>query len=103
MLRLPINKTLTVIILFVFMAGGLLAAAPLWGPFLLSEDVAFGTAPMIGVAIAGPAFAGLCLLVRCRRCRHRLFWYAVTKRRHNDSIEWFLTAHECPECGYSTA
>jgi hypothetical protein len=102
LLKLPINKTLTIMILLALMIGGLLAAAPLWGPFLLSEEVAFGTAPMIGVAIAGPAFAALCLLVRCQRCQYRLFWYAVTKRSHSDSIEWFLTARQCPECGYST-
>jgi hypothetical protein len=78
MLRLPINKTLTLMILTVLMIGGLFAAAPLWGPFLTSEEMALATLPMIGVAIAAPAFAGLCLLVRCQRCRYRLFWYAVT-------------------------
>ena|SRR5438477_2530551 len=65
-LRLPINKTLTLMILTVLMIGGLFAAAPLWGPFLTSEEMAFATLPMIGVAIAAPAFAGLCLLVRCQ-------------------------------------
>jgi hypothetical protein len=85
------------------MLGGILAAAPAWGPFFLSDNVAFVTAPVIGVAIAAPAFVALCLLVRCLRCRSRLFWYAVTKRRHNDSIEWFLTAHQCPQCGHHDA
>jgi hypothetical protein len=103
MLRLPLNRPLTIAMLLVLMIGGALAGAPLWGPFFVPEAIAFATLPMIGVAVAAPAFAGLCLLARCRRCGHRLFWYAITKRRHSDSIEWFLRAYQCPECGYSTA
>jgi len=88
--------------LVLLMVGGTLAGAPFWGPFFVAENIAFAILPMVGVAVAAPAFAGLCVLVRCRRCGHRLFRYAVTKRRHSDSIEWFLRAHQCPECGYST-
>ena len=58
--------------LAILVIGGILAAAPAWGPFFLSDDVAFFTAPILGVVVAAPAFAALCLLVRCRYCRYRL-------------------------------
>jgi len=89
--------------LAILVIGGILAAAPAWGPFFLSDDAAFFTAPILGVAVAVPAFAALCLLVRCRYCRYRLFWHAVSKRSHRDSVEWFLRTRECPHCRRSTA
>jgi hypothetical protein len=103
LLELPINRLATVAMLAILVIGGILAAAPAWGPVFLSDDVAFFTAPILGVVVAVPAFAALCLLVRCRYCRYRLFWHAVSKRSHRDSVEWFLRARECPQCGRSTA
>jgi len=101
MLRLPINRAMTISMLVVLTIGGALAGAPFWGRFFVSDDMALLTVPIVGVALAAPAFTALCLLVRCQRCRYRLFWYAVSKRRQSDSIEWFRTAHQCPKCGYS--
>jgi hypothetical protein len=66
MLKLPINRVATSVLLGVFIVGGALAAAPMWGQTTLPEDIALVTAPLIGVVIAAPAFAGLCALVRCR-------------------------------------
>ena len=48
--------------LAILVIGGILAVAPAWGPFFLSDDVAFFTAPILGVVVAAPAFAALCLL-----------------------------------------
>lgn len=81
------------------LVGGVLAAAPAWGPRLLPGDVAFGAAPLAGVLVSVPAFAGLCFFVRCRSCKGRLFWLAVAKRNHPGGIHWFLTARTCPLCG----
>jgi hypothetical protein len=97
--NLPINRIATCLLLAITMAGGVLSIAPAWGQSVLPRDVAMVTAPLIGVLMAAPAFAGMCMLVRCRHCRYRLFWHAVAKRDHNDGISWFLTAKECPKCG----
>ena len=103
MLNLPINRVAASLLLGVFIVGGAFATAPMWGQNLLPEGVALVTAPLIGVAICAPAFAGLCALVRCRKCRYRLFWHAVARRNHRDGIGWFLTATQCPQCGQSGA
>jgi hypothetical protein len=103
MLNLPINKKLAILLISVLMIGGILALAPLWGTLFLPEDAAYATVPITGVAVALPAFAALCLAIRCRGCGYRLFWHAVRKRTYNNSIEWFLTANECPQCGKSNA
>ena len=102
-LELPVNRLVIATMLIIMVIGGIFAAAPAWGPFFLSEDLAFFTAPILGVAVAATAFAGLCLFIRCRYCRYRLFWHAVSKRSHRDSVEWFLRARQCPQCGHSTA
>jgi len=99
MLKLPVNRFGTWLLLAIMIIGGALAAAPAWGRFVLPEEVALLTAPLIGVFIFVPAFVGLCTLVRCRKCRYRVFWHAVARRNHQDGIGWFLTAAHCPECG----
>ena len=99
MLKLPINRTAVSLLLGIFLVAGALAGAPLWGQALLPEDIALVIAPLIGVVIAAPTFAGLCALVRCRKCGYRLFWHAVARRNHRDGIGWFLTATRCPQCG----
>jgi len=101
MLRLPINRAMTWAMLVIFVLGGVLVTAPGWGQMVLPAETAFVLAPEVGVGVSGLAFAGLCLLVRCRRCGYRLFWHAVSRRDHKDGISWFLTARECPECGES--
>jgi len=99
MLRLPINRFVSWLLLAVFIVGGSLTAAPMWGQSVMPENVALVTAPLIGLLIAAPTFAALCTLVRCRKCHYRLFWHAVAKRNHRDGIGWFLTASQCPQCG----
>ncbi len=101
MLRLPINRAATWVMLVIFVVGGVLVTAPGWGESLLPPGKALGMAPEVGVGLSGLAFAGLCVLVRCRRCGYRLFWHAVSRREHSEGISWFLTAHQCPECGYT--
>src|SRR5262249_46809777 len=103
MLRLPINRAATWAMVVVLVLGGVLVTAPGWGQTLLSVNTALVTAPTVGVGLAGLAFAGLCMLVRCHGCGYRLFWYAVSRRDHHDGIWWFLTAEQCPECGYTRA
>jgi hypothetical protein len=103
MLKLPINRAAALLLLSIFVVGGVFAAAPMWGQTILPQDIALATAPLIGVVVAAPAFAGLCALVRCRKCRYRLFWHAVARRNHRDGIGWFLTATQCPQCGQSGA
>ena len=54
LLNLPINKSLTISLLGWFVVAGILATVPFWGrglvsEGLVSEDVAFGYAPMAGV------------------------------------------------------
>jgi hypothetical protein len=102
-LKLPINRIVTCLMLAITTFGGLLASAPAWGQSVLPPDVAFVTAPLIGVLIGTPGFVGMCMMVRCRHCRYRLFWHAVAKRDHTNGIGWFLTAKECPKCGQSGA
>jgi DNA-directed RNA polymerase subunit RPC12/RpoP len=103
MLRLPINRAATWAMLVVLVVGGALVTAPGWGQAVLPVDTALVTAPTVGVGLAGLAFAGLCVLVRCRACGYRLFWHAVSRRDHRDGILWFLTAERCPECGHTRA
>jgi hypothetical protein len=62
-LELPMNRLATAAMLVVLVIGGTLAAAPAWRPFFLSDEVASFTAPILGVVVAVPAFAALCLLV----------------------------------------
>ena len=99
MLKLPVNRSLTRILLGCMCAAGLLASAPFWGRGLLPEDVAYGYAPMAGVLLSLPCFVALCLLVRCRSCEDKLFWRAVARRHHSGGLRWFLSANTCPRCG----
>ena len=87
--------------MFFLVVGGVLASAPAWARVWVADDVALVVMPLSGVAIGAPAFLGLCLFARCTRCGYRLFWHAVAKRTHSDSIGWFVRAVECPACGYS--
>ncbi len=102
-LRLPFNRPLGLIALALLMCGGVLAAAPAWGPALLGEDLAYGTVPIVGVLIALPAFIFVCVGVRCCRCGYKLFWHAIARQKHPKGLTWFLTADACPACGYSTS
>ena len=101
MLKLPINRVASSLLFAIFVVGGSLTTAPMWGQLVMPKDVALATAPLIGVLIAAPTFVALCALVRCRKCHYRLFWHAVAKRNHRDGIGWFLTAAQCPQCGQS--
>ena len=106
LLNLPINKSLTISLLGWFEVAGILATVPFWGrglvsEGLVSEDVAFGYAPMAGVLLGIPSFSLLCRMVKCRRCRHRLFWHAIAKQSHPQGLRWFFSARICPNCGAS--
>jgi hypothetical protein len=56
-----------------------------------------------GFAFAIPAFVGLCVFVRCPRCRVRLIWHAVSKDAHPRGIAGILLAPKCPFCGFPEA
>jgi hypothetical protein len=55
---------------------------------------------LTGFALAIPAFVGLCVFVRCPRCRVRLIWYAISKTAHPHGIKDILLASKCPVCGF---
>jgi hypothetical protein len=56
---------------------------------------------IIGFALAIPAFVGLCVFVRCSRCRARVIWHAVSKGSHPRGTNGLLIAAKCPSCGFS--
>jgi len=53
-----------------------------------------------GFAVAIPAFIGLCVFVRCPRCRTRVIWHAVSKDAHPRGLNGLLLATKCPFCGF---
>jgi hypothetical protein len=55
---------------------------------------------LTGFALAIPAFVGLCVFVRCPRCRVRLIWHAVSKNSHPRGINNIMLAPKCPFCGF---
>ena len=69
-------------------------------------DVQGPIAPWIfltGFALAIPTFVGLCVFVRCPRCRARLIWHAASKDAHPRGINGILLATKCPFCGFPEA
>jgi hypothetical protein len=58
---------------------------------------------LTGFALAIPTFVGLCLFVRCPRCRTRIIWHAVSKDAHPRGINGMLLASKCPFCGFPEA
>jgi hypothetical protein len=100
MLDLPLNRTFTMASGAVMVGGGLLCAVAFWGPDWLTG----GFAPvwlLTGVALFLPSFVALCVGCRCRRCRYKLFWHAVSARSHPAGLNWFFTGAECPHCSFS--
>ena len=57
------------------------------------------SATFLGLA----AFAVPCLLLRCPRCRARLFWQAVRTQRSSGWLAWLLSLTCCPSCSYAPA
>lgn len=102
MLKLPVRRATAYTAWGVLLAGGLLSCSPFLFSSFLPDDIAFGWAPMIGVAIACPAFLWLVAFVRCTGCGYRLFWHALSKMTHPQGLRWFLTAERCPNCGLGT-
>lgn len=101
MLALPVRYPSLILLLFVVMVGGaVLGASPAWGVAWLGEERAFALT-LIGIALFLPAFGALCGFTRCEGCGYKLFWHAVSKRPHTDSIGWLFTASTCPACGHS--
>ena len=101
MLSLPINRVLTYTAGALTIGGGVLCSAPTWGNLWFSDDLALLSLPLAGVAVGLPSFVALCAGCRCRGCGHKLFWHAVSARSHPAGLNWFLSATECPSCGYS--
>lgn len=97
MLRLPVNRV-TWALLALLVVGGVLLLVPALSPTVFATLI---TLPEMGVVLTGLAFAGLCVFARCRTCGYRLFWHAVSRRDHSEGIWWFLTAEECPKCGWT--
>src|SRR5207247_1966532 len=58
---------------------------------------------LTGFALAIPALIGLCVFVRCPRCRVRLVWHAVSKDAHPRGLNGLLLATKCPFCGFPEA
>ena len=53
-----------------------------------------------GLALTGLSFVGLCVFVRCPRCRARLLWHAVSKDAHPHGLNGLLLATKCPFCSF---
>jgi len=81
-----------------FTLGGLMAGGPLtWiDP---QRPIAIWIS-LGGLALAIPTFAGLCIFVRCPRCRTRLLWHAVSKDAHPRGLNAILLATKCPCCDF---
>jgi hypothetical protein len=72
------------------------------GPLTLMDRVRT-VAALIGVAFFISSFIGLCVFVRCPRCRTRLVWHAVSKDAHPRGLNALLLATRCPFCGFPAA
>jgi hypothetical protein len=53
-----------------------------------------------GLALTFVSFVGLCLFVRCPRCRVRLFWHAASEDAHPHGLNGLLLATKCPFCSF---
>jgi hypothetical protein len=58
---------------------------------------------LTGFALAIPAFVGLCVFVRCPRCRVRVIWHAVSRDAHPRGLNGILLATKCPFCSFPEA
>lgn len=56
---------------------------------------------LAGFAIAIPSLIGLCIFVRCPRCRVRIIWHAVSKDAPT-GLNGLLLAAKCPFCGFAS-
>lgn len=84
-----------------FMLGGLMLSSL---PWMAQSDVGhklFGRVAVTGFALAVPSFVGLCLFVRCPKCRTRLIWNAISKDAHPNGLRALLQATKCPFCQFA--
>jgi hypothetical protein len=56
-----------------------------------------------GLTIGLGAFGGLCVFVRCPRCRTRLIWHAVSGDAHPIALNGLFGASRCPWCRFPCA
>lgn len=79
-----------------FAGGGVMA----WALFQLDslDATTFAIWMISGTLITLIGFVLLTWLVRCPRCRTRLFWYALTKVPKAGGVAWYLGLQECPVC-----
>src|SRR5690606_33899897 len=54
-----------------------------------------------GTCIGIIAFVWLCISIRCKVCKTRLGWNAVSKASHNDWILRLFKGGKCPVCDSS--
>jgi hypothetical protein len=84
------------------MLGGLMLSSLPW--IAQSDDVdrnLFRRVALTGFALALPSFVGLCLFVRCPKCRTRLIWLAISKDAHPNGLSALLKATKCPFCQFA--
>jgi hypothetical protein len=73
------------------------AISPRLGPHLTVVLV-------LGAALVGLAsFLLPCVLIRCPRCKGKLFWLAVSRQEASGWLPWLLGLESCPQCGFSPA
>jgi hypothetical protein len=56
-----------------------------------------------GLVLGFAAFGGLCVFVRCPRCRTRLIWHAVSRDAHPIALNGLMAAARCPWCDFPSA
>jgi hypothetical protein len=76
-----------------------------WALFQLDalDDAAFSIRMVSGLLVSLAGFVVLAALVRCPRCRTRLFWYALTKVPKAGGVAWYMELRECPVCEFRGA
>lgn len=99
MLRAPVNRATTSLLLLVLFLSAGLAAAPVWASGRVSDDVAFFTLPVIGLALGLAVTSLLSFFTKCIHCGSRILWQAVSTESHSKGLRSFFEAELCPNCG----
>ena len=57
---------------------------------------------LAGLFLSVFTFIAAIISVRCPSCKLSLFWYAVSKQKHDSWLHWLLQLQACPKCGCSS-